>query len=265
MNFKNFYYLILLVLFSFSLASAEDNYIEILKKANYDYKIGAFNSAKEKYKKVLDSNFDNGYLHYNYANSLYRLNKIGEAIYEYRVAKSLLPRDPNIKLNLELAKSKLKEIKSKGNEHSIFYKIFVLKDIFNKYELTLICLISYILFWVGLCLVFINKNFPLLKISLPFLFILSIITIINIYCLREFRNGYRFITFKNKDIYPSIIITKTENLYATPNKNSQVIKTLIEGEEVETKKEKGSTKLIKVIQKNKDTAWLPAYSIKTLN
>ncbi len=64
-----------------------------------------FEHAVQLYEKLLGSGFVNGQIYYNLGNAYYRLGTSGKAIVYYRRAEKLLPRNPDIKANINLLKS----------------------------------------------------------------------------------------------------------------------------------------------------------------
>lgn len=54
-------------------------------------------------------------VHFNLGNSYYRMNRIGESLFHYRLAQSYLPRDYDIRANLDFVRNKVQE-KSDTNE-----------------------------------------------------------------------------------------------------------------------------------------------------
>ena len=63
-----------------------------------------FEHAVQLYEKLLGSGFINGQIYYNLGNAYYRLGMSGKAIIYYRRAEKLLPRDADIKANINLLK-----------------------------------------------------------------------------------------------------------------------------------------------------------------
>jgi tetratricopeptide (TPR) repeat protein len=62
-----------------------------------------FARAASEYEKVLNGGSESAELHFNLANSYYKLNKVGPAIYHYEKALLLCPADRDIKANLAFA------------------------------------------------------------------------------------------------------------------------------------------------------------------
>lgn len=95
-----------------------DNGADAFFRANKEYHAGQkaiaekreheavekFEHAVKLYEKLLDSDFINGQIYYNLGNAYYRLGMSGKAIIYYRRAERLLPRDADIKANINLLK-----------------------------------------------------------------------------------------------------------------------------------------------------------------
>jgi len=66
-----------------------------------------FHAALSGFQRLADAGVRNGRLYYNIANTCVQLGRIGEAIANYRRALRLLPADPQIRQNLEFARSRV--------------------------------------------------------------------------------------------------------------------------------------------------------------
>ena len=97
---------------------ARDNDADTFFRANKEYSagqkamaerkkeeaVGEFEQAVRLYEQLLESGFINGQIYYNLGNAYYRLGMPGKAIIYYRRAEELLPRDADIKANINLLK-----------------------------------------------------------------------------------------------------------------------------------------------------------------
>ncbi len=97
---------------------ARDNMADTFFRANKEYNAGQkamaerekeeaagkFEQAVKLYEQLLASGFKNGQIYYNLGNAYYRLGMPGKAIIYYRRAEKLLPRDADIKANINLLK-----------------------------------------------------------------------------------------------------------------------------------------------------------------
>ncbi len=99
-------------------ALTRDSGADAFFRANKEYRAGQkaiaekreqeavekFEHAVQLYEKLLGSGFVNGQIYYNLGNAYYRLGMSGKAIIYYRRAEELLPRDADIKANINLLK-----------------------------------------------------------------------------------------------------------------------------------------------------------------
>ncbi|MDP6923180.1 MAG: tetratricopeptide repeat protein [Candidatus Scalindua sp.] len=99
-------------------AFARDDQADTFFRANKEYSagqkamaerkkedaVGKFEQAVSLYEQLLESGFINGQIYYNLGNAYYRLGAPGKAIMYYRRAEELLPRDADIKANINLLK-----------------------------------------------------------------------------------------------------------------------------------------------------------------
>jgi tetratricopeptide (TPR) repeat protein len=75
----------------------------VFDRANASYESGNFNEAETLYRQILDSGIDNGAVFYNLGNACFKQKKVGRAIYYWEKAQQILPRDADVRANLELA------------------------------------------------------------------------------------------------------------------------------------------------------------------
>lgn len=85
------------------------SYAKRLFSANETLNQGDFEQAKQQYQQMLQEIGNNGQLHYNLGNTYYREGSLGHAIYHFRKAKSLLPRDADVQFNLTHARKRTKD------------------------------------------------------------------------------------------------------------------------------------------------------------
>ena len=95
---KNIIYILLLLTQTFWAQSVFDKGNEHYRKGNYQEAINAYESIIRGKKESCD-------LYFNLANSYYKLNQIGPAIYYYEKALLISPNDKDIQNNLKFAKN----------------------------------------------------------------------------------------------------------------------------------------------------------------
>ena len=125
---------------------------ELWMKAQAAYDTGDFAQASDLYETLTKSQPSNGYIYYNLANAYYRQDFLGKAIANYLRARQLLPRNPEIKANLNFAKQKCADDIHAFTPTST-YRFFASGHFyFNTKEIILITLSVNVLFWFLWCL-----------------------------------------------------------------------------------------------------------------
>lgn len=82
---------------------------EIWTRASEAAAQGDYNAASGHYRELLQQGVVHENVYYNLGNSLYRQNRLGEAVLAWRRASVLAPRDPDIQANLAFARRKLRD------------------------------------------------------------------------------------------------------------------------------------------------------------
>ncbi len=95
------------VLFLFTTAKAD--VASVMQKGNDYFKHNQYQLAIDEYNKLLKQGYEGTSLFYNLGNAHYRLGKIGYAILYYEKALRLSPNDEDVKHNLEIVKTNLKD------------------------------------------------------------------------------------------------------------------------------------------------------------
>jgi len=86
-----------------------------------DYKSKNYEKAIGEFEKIIDTGVRNGDLFYNLGNAYLKSNRTGEAILWYERAFKLIPDDPDLKFNLEYARSFIKD--EKPDDLFLIYRV----------------------------------------------------------------------------------------------------------------------------------------------
>lgn len=78
---------------------------EVFARANRLYETGKYKEAADEYEKLLERGYRGGNLFYNLGNACLKLDRKGKAILYYEKALRFLPRDQDVKSNLDYALS----------------------------------------------------------------------------------------------------------------------------------------------------------------
>lgn len=75
------------------------------EEGNQLYQDGEYQAALDRYLQINEAGFESGEAYYNMGNAYFKLGDLGLAIVNYRRALRLMPRDDDVRTNLELANS----------------------------------------------------------------------------------------------------------------------------------------------------------------
>ena len=78
---------------------------ELMSDANERFSRGEYAEAAQQYESLIADGFRDAALYYNLGNTYFEQEEVGRAILNYLRAERLSPRDPDIRANLELARS----------------------------------------------------------------------------------------------------------------------------------------------------------------
>jgi tetratricopeptide (TPR) repeat protein len=85
---------------------AEADRAELMfREANRFYEQGDYAAAAAAYEDLLAQNAGSAALHFNLGNAHFKSEQLGRAIWQYRMARDLSPRDADIRANLQFARS----------------------------------------------------------------------------------------------------------------------------------------------------------------
>jgi len=99
-----FFALALLTLL-FPLLSRAEISATAFESANKLYEEGKFSEAATAYAKLLQGGQTSPALYFNLGNAFFKSGQIGRAVAAYRLAAQLTPRDPDVRANLQFARS----------------------------------------------------------------------------------------------------------------------------------------------------------------
>ncbi len=114
-----------------------------LEELNDAYKGGRYEEALEGYKAMTAAEPDNPWAYYNCGNALFRLNRMGPAVFYYAKAFLLDPRSPDIRANLDFAMRQTGQtLAPEGAPRILHYLYYLLSE--NEIKI-----LTVILFWLA--------------------------------------------------------------------------------------------------------------------
>lgn len=121
----------------FSFASDMAKYNELYKNDKYE-------EAYDGYASILKKDRNNPWAWYNAGNALFRLNRLGDAVYAYSKAFMLNPRNSDIRFNLEYSMRQAgQNFFPQGTPKSLYLMYYFLSDTELR-ALAILC------FWIGM-------------------------------------------------------------------------------------------------------------------
>lgn len=99
--------LAVLVCFSITPVRAQiESAVQAFDEGNEQYRTGNYQEAIAAYQQAINSGYTSGALYYNMGNANFRLDELGQAVLYYEKARLLMPENPELLHNLDIAKSK---------------------------------------------------------------------------------------------------------------------------------------------------------------
>jgi tetratricopeptide (TPR) repeat protein len=127
--------------------------------ANQLYESGQFGRAAQGYEQLLDQGFSDSTLFYNLGNAYFKQGDYGRAIFNYRQAERLAPRDADIQANLALARAKIADQAATTAQDSPAEGFFTRLGHWTQHRLTLNELaIATLVLWFGVAALVILFN-----------------------------------------------------------------------------------------------------------
>lgn len=125
-----------------------DDLHSLLFRANQAYLEDRYEEAAQLYEILVRRGHPNGHVFFNLGNTYVRLGEIGKAILYYRKAAILLPRDGDLKANLQYARSLAKD-RIEGASPSLWNTLAFWYFGMNLQELLVVLLFFNLLFWAS--------------------------------------------------------------------------------------------------------------------
>ena len=234
--------------------SFSDQIIEKFQAANARYNDSDYIGAIQLYEQIVSEKWQSGYLYYNLGNSYFRAGMLGQSIWAYNKALKLRPRYDNIKYNLEIANTKIKDRVTLPPEF-FFVDFYVqLKNYYTFFEWLLLC---------GL-VVFLSASFFMLSkvLILNSNVVRRLILILSFSALVLHLIAFDIFLEDSKETH-GIIIFDDVNAFSGPFQGESTrLFTLNEGTRVSVLQNQGSWVEIALLSGEK--AWIPIEKIKVI-
>ena len=101
---KRFFLFFIFIVF-IPAVNADDSFQALFAKANKHFEAGDIKAAAELYQSIYTQGCNDKNVFYNLGNCMLKMGKVGQAIYFYRKALKIDPRDGDVLANLKIARS----------------------------------------------------------------------------------------------------------------------------------------------------------------
>ena len=116
-------------------------------RAKTAYQQSDYRSAIELYRGLLDRGHDGGHLHYNLGNAYLRNGELGRAIASYLRARARMPRDEDLRANLEFARQTARDAIAPPEPPALLATLFFWHFAFSRAELAWLVVAINLLLW----------------------------------------------------------------------------------------------------------------------
>ena len=244
-------YIILVILISISFSK---NFSEKFDIASVYYNDSEYNKSIQLYEEIIKEGFHSEYLYYNLGNAYYRNGMIGQSIWAYNRAIFLNPRLENVKYNLEIVSSKIKDRVVLPKEFLLVQVYIKLKSFIAYHEWLMIgslLMLLIVCFFVVFKL-FIFNNRIIKKIQFTTILITFFVHLIIIDVFLE-----------NNEKQFGIIVFDNVNAYSGPFYGDNTILFKVnEGTKAQISQEQENW--FEIVILNGDKAWIPKEKIRIL-
>ena len=228
--------------------------IEKFQAANARYNDSDYMEAIQLYEQVVSEKWQSGYLYYNLGNAYFRAGMIGQSIWAYNRAMRLSPRFDNIKYNLEIANTKIKDRVTLPPEFFLVDFYIQLKNYYTFFEWLLLC---------GL-VVFLSASFFMLSkvLILNSNVVRRLILILSFSALVLHLIAFDIFLEDSKETHGIIIFNDVHAFSGPFQGESTRLFTLNEGTRVSVLQNQGSW--VEIVLLSGEKAWIPIEKIKVI-
>ncbi|MDB9964374.1 tetratricopeptide repeat protein [Vicingaceae bacterium] len=240
------FYLLGFLLFSTTI-SAQSDPLDQMKEANSAYENGEYEFATKSYEALLEREYTSADLHYNYANSLFKTNRIALAILHYEKAIKINPNAEKATYNLKIANDRTVDKIEMIPELFIYRWWKFIYNLFSADSWAKIMIGFTILALIGFGIYKLNQNTAIRKLGFT-LFSSGILVGLICWGLAASQKNYA-----NKATH-AVIINPTVDILSAPSSGSSQLFVLHEGTKV--KIEDKTKEWLKVSLPNGNQGWI---------
>ena len=136
---------------------------ELFLQASAAYDGGDYPKAVDLYSALVEAGLDSGHLHYDLGNAYLRNGALGRAIASYRRSWLRLPRDEDVRANLDFARRTTQDAATPPGPSAVVSTLFFWHYGMSLEELQRLALVLNVLFWGVLALRFTRRRSETLR------------------------------------------------------------------------------------------------------
>ena len=206
---------------------------ELFVEAGRAYREGRFQEAIDGYNELIKEGRINGHVYYNLGNSYFRMNKLGQAILYYEKARLLMPREADLRYNLEYARDQIQD--AVAPKRSTVLMTFFWIESYNPRELFWVFIVVNIFFWAALAArIFIKTEW-----TWYLLFVVLIIWVVS-----AFSCGLKWYVMETDS--RAVILREEVDILAGPDPRDTLLFKLHKGTTVQFERSEGEWSLVRL-------------------
>jgi tetratricopeptide (TPR) repeat protein len=213
-----------------------------------------FNAAIQIYESLLEKNNEHFNLYYNLGNAYYRMNQLGNAIWAFEKGLHLTPRDKDLKFNLDLANTRVRD-RIEMPETIIFLEQY--RNLKKMTTLMDLLLVGATFFMLGAFIYFLKKynHWQSILLSRLIIVLLLLSLLIHLIALDKY--------FEISNKQEAIIIQPEVEVYSAPfDRKETILFRLHEGVKAEVTQDQGNWLEIELIDRKK--GWIKSEYVRSL-
>ena len=206
---------------------------ELFVEAGKAYKEGRFQEAVNGYNELIEEGRINGHVYYNLGNSYFRMKKLGRAILCYERARLFMPRDADLRYNLQYARDQIQD--AVVPKRSTVLMTFFWIESYNLRELFGVFIVVNIFFWAALAArIFIKTEWTW--------YLLFVVLII--WAVSAFSCGLKWYVMETDS--RAVILQEEVDILAGPDPRDTLLFKLHEGTTVQFERSEGEWSLVRL-------------------
>jgi Tetratricopeptide repeat/Bacterial SH3 domain len=229
----------------------------LFQQANHFYEHGEFMKAAKTYLQLDTAGYESGNLYFNLGNTYFKMGQKGRAILYYEKAHYLIPNDPLLKTNLDIALTSVNEGEINWR-HEFFRSLAFLAPLDQLTLTSAVCFYLFILLLIILVLIpNLIRDKETAKIKTWYRSIL-----ISCSCLLFLLVSLTTLTYLDRFQVHAVAIKDSTPVFSEPNPGGMIYFHLVEGSRILVNQTKGEWCLIK--RQDGKRGWVEQHNLERI-